>query len=158
MGLFGKKKKKEPPVTDYRIVEKIEQSDLFDFLDEQRKSGKDVDIFYGQRLTPDDSWYYHNTQLTSLNSGIVHKGNFEEWGYSEPELNAIFGKFEKKMGLSHPTRCVKDLIWSYMFNQEGVRMMKESGEEKVAKQIQETMEIRRNSTEWLDWDRAIDEF
>jgi hypothetical protein len=169
MGLFGfgKKKKESSDLSveegvinyvDPRILEKMKQSDLLEFLDKQRAFGKDVDVFYGKRLTPDNSVYYHTMQLTSLNSGIVSKENFGEWGYSESEINAIFGNSKMKMGLSHPSRCVKDLIWAYMFNQEQAKSAIRSGNDELAEGIVEGMEIRKSSTKWLDWDRAIEEF
>lgn len=144
--------------TDHRIVEKIEQSDLHDFLDEMRDFGIDVDMVNGHRLTPDDSWDYHNIQLASLNSRTGYRGEFEEWGYSEEEINAIFGNDGTRIGLSHPSRCVKDLIWSYMFYQEGIRLAKEDGDKGLADDIQELLAQKRQQNNWIDWDRAIAEF
>lgn len=69
MRLFGKKK--EPVYVDSRLMEKIEQSDLFEYLEGQRKIGKNIDLFYGQKIPKDDPLTYFLTQLTSLNSGIV---------------------------------------------------------------------------------------
>jgi len=158
MGLLDKFKKKEPVYVDPRIMEKIEQSDLLEYLEGQRKIGKNVDLFYGKKIPKDDPLMYFLTQLTALNSGIVSRKTFEYCGFTESEINAIMGKFDTKMGLSHPSRCVKDLVWHYMFQKEFERLSSENGDEKFAKKIEQSTSTRRVQEKWLDWDRAIEEF
>jgi len=156
MRLFGKKK--EPVYVNSQILEKIEQSDLLAYLEGQRKIGKPVDSFYGRKIPKDDPIVFFNMHLTSLNSGIVSRQNFIESGFSDSEINAIMGKFDTKMGLSHPSRCVKDLIWWYMFQEEILRLSKGSGDKKFAKEVNEGMMNRRKNENWLDWDKGIEEF
>ena len=157
MGLFSRKKK-EPVYVDPRIMEKMEQSDLLEYLEGQKKHGKNIDLYCGKKIPTDDPLIYFSTQLSGLNSGIVSRKTFEYWDFTESEINAIMGKFNTIFGLSHPTRCVKDQIWEYMFQKEIIRLMRGTGDEKPAKQAEEVLSKVRKYHKWLDWDRAIEEF
>ncbi len=156
MGLF--RKKKVSVYVDPEIMRKIEQSDLLEYLEVQRKIGIDVDLFYGKKVSTDDPLVYFSIQLTALNSGIVSRQSFTETGFTESEINAIMGDFDIKYGLSHPTRCVKDLIWHYMIQNEIARLDKHNGDGKFAKKIEEGLVKRREQEKWLNWDKGIDEF
>jgi len=158
MKFFGKKK--ETAVVDPRIMEKIKQSDLLEYIDGQRKIGKNVDLVYGQKIPKleDNPLVFFTMHFTRLNSGIVSKKTFQEWGFTELEINAIMEKYDTKIGIAHPSRCIKDRIWGYMFEKELSRLHRESGDEKLAKDIEKTIALRRERTKWLDWDTAIEEF
>jgi len=156
MRLFGKRK--EPVYVDPRIIEKMEQSDLLEYLEGQRKIGKNVDMVYGEKIKTNEPFLYFSIQLSSINSGLVSRKNFEDGGFTESEINAIMGDFKMKGGLSHPTRCVKDLIWDHMFQKELARLDMHNGNGKLAKETEQIMTKTREQNEWMNWDRAIEEF
>lgn len=112
MRFFGKKK--ECVYVDPRIMEKMEQSDLVEYIEGQRRHGLNVDTFYGAKIKAtyaDDPFSYFLVHLTALNSGIISRRAFEIWDFTESEINAIMGgDYQTTIGLSHPTRCVKDAI------------------------------------------------
>jgi hypothetical protein len=160
MGLFSRKKKESKPAShpDPRFYEKIKQSDLLEYVQMQIDHGFPSDKFYGEKIPSEDTFTYFVVQLTSVNSGIVSKENFKQSGFSESEIDAIVGKFDKISGLSHPTRCIKDLVWHQMFQQETARLSRQNGSEELCKKIENVCESRRKLNPWLDWDKAISEF
>jgi hypothetical protein len=157
MGLFSRKKK-ELVYPDPRFLEKIEQSDLLEYREEQRKTGINVDMIMGRKVVfTDNPFMYFVWNLLSLNTSSTGRKLFEEYGFTESEINAIFGS-SQIVSLSPPTRCIKDLVWHYMFQQEYARLDRANDNGKVAKDVDKMMELLKDTHEWLDWDKAIEEF
>lgn len=157
MGLFSRKKK-EPDYELLRMLEKMKQSDLFEYLKERKKMGINDDQFMGLKIPKfeENPLVYFTMHLAGLNSGIVTKESFPA-DFSESEINAIMGESETTI-LSHPSRCVKDLVWWYMVQKESGRLAEKHNDKKSAERIYEIVANRRKAEKWLDWDRALDEF
>ena len=140
------------------MLEKMKQSDLFEYLKERKKHGKKDDLFYGQKIPEfeENPLVFFLMHLSAFNSGMVSRESFPA-DFSESEINAIMGGVQTRI-LSHPSRCVKDLVWWYVIQNEAGVIAEANGDKKHAKSCFEIVANRRKSEKWLDWDRALDEF
>lgn len=164
MGLLDKfKKKSKPPefYLDPRLAEKIEKSDLWEFSEKQRDVlGRRTDLFCGEPISTDNQFMHFIKLLYNVNTGMVSREAFVNYGFSESEIDAIFGgSFNTRIGISNPHRCVKDKVWQFMCFRELSRVAWLNGNKKLAKEIGMTMQSTyEREKNWLDWGTAIREF
>ena len=145
MGLLDRFKKNEPKTPDFyvdqRLIEKIEKSDLWEYRAKCNElSGNKSDLYFGNKKS-DELFPRFIEELGSVNSGMVSRKAFVDYGFSESEINAIFGgNFDTRIGISNPHRCVKDKVWSFMCFRETARLYWLNGHNQLAKQIGMTAE------------------
>lgn len=151
---------KEGGVMDPRLVRKILESDLWEYLENMvNVSGYKGDKFFGMKY-PDkkeDPLNFFFLQLSHVNTGIISRPAFERQGFSEAEINAIFGNAETTFG-STPQRFVKDRVWQFMCNKEWAKVAHKVGSHKEALSLGKSLADMINSDNYIDWGKAIREF
>lgn len=151
---------KEGRVMDPRLVRKILDSDLWEFLEKMvNVAGYKGDKFYGMKY-PDkkeDPLNFFFLQLSRVNSGMISRSAFERQGFSEAEINAIFGNADLRIG-STPQRFVKDRVWQFMCNKEWAKVAHKVGSHKEALAMGKSLADMIKSDDYIDWGKAIREF
>ena len=158
MGLFDKFKKKEI-ILDARFYKKMSESDLPEYREAEIKENKGADLLFGKKppKLEEDPFNYFRINLMAIGTTISSKDSWEKCGYTESEIKSIFGDSEIVVG-AHPDRGIKDIIWNYVFQMEDARQLNELGKSKDGILVEKYMKIFRETTKWLDWDKALEEF
>lgn len=142
---------------DPRLVKKILESDLWEYLEKMvNVAGYKGDKFHGMKY-PKDPLGHFFLEISRVNSGMVSRTTFHNAGFSEAEINAIFGNAHVTFG-STPQRFVKDMVWNFMCNREQARLVFLGHNKKLALELGKVMANMISSDDYIDWGKAIREF
>lgn len=143
---------------DPRLVEKILNSDLWEFFDNSINvlTGKKADTYYGIKI-PDEPIKRFFMEVNSANSDIISRQSFANSEFSESEINTIFETYKFIRGA--PARWfIKCLIWDFMCFREQARLAFLRRDKKSALRSGEILAAKIRMYHYIDWGKAIREF
>ena len=153
-----------PVYLDERLINKILKGDHWDFF-VNRINAITKKPYYSNRdellqgvKNEGDLFRVFILELSKVNSGVQSPESFRNAGFTESEINSIFGNYKVRFGLSVPQRFVKDKVFGFMCNRETAKLVFFDNNSKQALEIGKNMAYQIKNYDFIDWGRAIREF
>ena len=143
---------------DPRLVEKILNSDLWEFFDNSINilTGKKADAYWGMKI-PNEPIKRFFVEVSSANADILSRKSFENSEFSKDEINMICGNYQFIRG-APPRWFIKCLIWDFMCIREQARIAFLRHDKKLALRCGEALAAKIRMYHYIDWGKAIREF